>query len=314
MRPFFEAKFAEARQTNQFWCTLAMLAENPTWEAMDLLHNTLAEVALNSNERDEILEGLAANQHEASATIIQQWFGDRLHQPTHDFWTLLSRNPSEHAIRLLRENVNYIDWEELSANTSDEAITLLLEHPDQIDWTRLSGNSNPRAIDLLRSNPSKISLSGIVKNSSDFAAEYICQNYRNLTRNDWLCLTVHNEHPRVIQLLAEHPERIDLGHLCDNYSEAGCRLLLANVHQLNEFHRNSLSLNPCDLVVDYLLANPTIICAKYFASNSNSRVPDFMEANPDLYADCNNMYHDKLRVMGVWSNEAIFQTDFFCFK
>ena len=52
----------------------------------------------------------------------------------------LSKNSSEEAITLLKENQDKINWVELSYNPSFEAVKLLLDNPSKIDWYYLSQN------------------------------------------------------------------------------------------------------------------------------------------------------------------------------
>ena len=67
-------------------------------------------------------------------------------------WGGLSRNPSDGAIELLKQNQDEIDWEWLSCNTNDGAIELLKKNQNVIDWDGLSRNSNDGAIELLKKN------------------------------------------------------------------------------------------------------------------------------------------------------------------
>ena len=192
-------------------------------------------------------------------------------------WDELSLNPA--AIQLLKQNQDKINWNMLSTNPN--AIKLLKQNPYKIDWGYLS--SNPNAIQLLynkRKNgdyPFKWYYGAFYENtiSLDYLAENPllipifhkgdCQNsnhpydrvcfqissnaiyvniYENSNIHFWVDLS---KNPNAIDLLKEHPDKINWSNLSKNPNPTAMGILEQNQDKIDW---KNLSKNPNIFEID----------------------------------------------------------------
>lgn len=94
-------------------------------------------------------------------------------------WNILSKNTTDKAIELLKENQDKIDWEFLALNHNDNAFELIIKNLDKIDWDYLITNPNPKIIKLFENNQNKISWYYLSMNTNNYIKSYICKHMTN---------------------------------------------------------------------------------------------------------------------------------------
>jgi len=181
---------------------------------------------------------------------------------------ILERNPNPNAQILLEKNTNQcyraLSLESFgsSSKSKNEDKPIINEMNEYLYWKKLSKSSDPKDIKLLEKNIDKINIPILCENTHSDAIQLLKKiihegRYENLLINnrninwDRLC---SNTNPNVIDILKEHPTKIN---------------------------KYNLSKNPSDNAIDYLMENIHMVDWKGVSRNSNPRIIQLIEDNLD---------------------------------
>ena len=165
-----------------------------------------------------------------------------LDDPTRINLGRLSKNPAPEAVQVLSRNIGQINWFNLSTSTSPEAMQLLRKHLNCINWWSLSCNPSPEAVQLLGENPDKIDFDNLAYNKSPEAIQLLCK-LRDVNTFDIVMWAYLSANPFAIDLLLEHPEKINWDFFSANSSPKAVEILIKNTDKI-DWVRFSSNKNP----------------------------------------------------------------------
>lgn len=184
-------------------------------------------------------------------------------------WRHLSSNPN--AVDFLQRFPHKIDWSNFSTNPNPKAIQMLLANPEKINWYTLSGNEN--AVDVIHLIKPQYYFDWVEFSATPNkkTVDYI-STPQHLTKlyGDWTGLS---RNPYAVELLRQHPKKIDLRNLAANPSRAAMRLLreYMSTHWGPEKYEHdydfctNLSMNP--FAIDILREHKEYILKEAFSKN-----------------------------------------------
>ena len=198
-------------------------------------------------------------------------------------WNVLSANPNDGAIDLLKANPSKINWDFLSENPA--AIKLLKANPNKINWKELS--LNPNAIELLKTkiNEENEMSEDNYGDSDDYDPNNI--DWKNLSLNpaaiellrenqDNIYWDELSANPAAIELLKTYPDEINWDYLSQNPNPEAIELLRENQEDI---YWHDLSRNPCDGAIELLKANQEDIVWWNLSRNPNPAAIELLKAN-----------------------------------
>ncbi len=155
------------------------------------------------------------------------------------FWSLLSANKHEIAIRILKNNPHNINFMELSGNPS--GIEIIKQHMDLIDWQHFSSNPHPDAIQIIKQHMDLIDSDWLCLNTNPDAIRIIEQNEQNFYL-DYMSWSGLSQNPSAIHILLKNPHLIDFYELL--YNPSAIAYIEANATQIDNINCKNLLFNP----------------------------------------------------------------------
>ena len=278
----------EEKQLKKFCKYINVFAENVESSPKSIKNKMKITNSINASKRkgslhvlpDDILEKIV----EKYKTIfkIKYKLKDWVHLEKLD-WNVLSANPNDGAIDLLKANPSKINWDFLSENPA--AIKLLKANPNKINWKELS--LNPNAIELLKTkiNEENEMSEDNYGDSDDYDPNNI--DWKNLSLNpaaiellrenqDNIYWDELSANPAAIELLKTYPDEINWDYLSQNPNPEAIELLRENQEDI---YWHDLSRNPCDGAIELLKANQEDIVWWNLSRNPNPAAIELLKAN-----------------------------------
>ena len=195
----------------------------------------------------------------------------------------LSSNPNDIIVKRLIENPRSICVWRFLMNPNDRAVEYCIKNiipeyrPISISENYvalLSSNSNDKAVDIVLANPNEINFNGISFNTNDRAVEYLLSKPDKI---DWEILS-SNPNEKAVDYMLDHMDKVDWFSALSNTNPRMATVFLSKLDELkkNNDIKYRLSSNNCDVVVDYLLANPHEINWLSFTNNNNDRAVEYV--------------------------------------
>jgi hypothetical protein len=186
--------------------------------------------------------------------------------PRHLYPGKLYFNPN--AVDYLDSTQPNLDYRLLSLCKNDDAVYIIPKK--EMNWINLSSNSSSMAIYLLKQNMKKIDWFSILRNSN--AIDIILEHLDEYEKKNNIDLLSSNTHPKAIEWLANHPNRICWYNLSANPS--AMPLLLKYPEKIRW---DGLSRNPS--AIDMVLENPHKIYWSNLSRNPHPKAIEFLITN-----------------------------------
>jgi hypothetical protein len=189
--------------------------------------------------------------------------------PNHLYTGKLYFNPN--AVDYLDSTQPKLDYRLLSLCNNDDAVYIIPKK--EINWINLSSNTSSMAIHLLKQNMKNIYWFSILSNSN--AIDIILEKLDEYEKKNNIDLLSSNPHPKALEWLANHPNRICWYYLSAN--PAAMDLLLKYPEKIRW---DGLSQNPS--AIDMVLKNPDKIYWSNLCRNPHPKAIDYLKTNSHL--------------------------------
>ena len=213
------------------------LVHNPNPKIGQLLERTMHKFTRDTWEE------LAKSHNRASMAFLAK-------HPKKINWTILSANPSDGAIRILKNDLDKVVWFALSANPS--AIEILQNNIEEIDWWMLCMNPNAISIienNIIENNMDRVYFEPLSANPN--AIHIISQNL------DKVSPFFLSKNPNAMDILINNPRLIDFNCIMSNPS--AIPYLQTQIERIQPRHLFDLMCNPNSIPLIQLLLELDII-------------------------------------------------------
>jgi hypothetical protein len=259
---------------------------------------------ISNNDNDAIIDHII--HYAQFKNTDPAWSGNKnpkmieylLKNPDKINWEYFSANPSESAVDYALNNIDKIDFDFFSANTNtkavqymidnpanirdsfsannnDLAVTYLLSNKNKINILFFNTNTNDRAVSYLLQNPHYIDWFDFNENSSDVAVDYLLSNPSKINKDP----INTNENVKVTKYLIDNPEMIYSHCFIRRTDDMAVQYTLSG--KLDPYYDYlNLSSNSNDIMMEYLMNNPKMICiTRIEHNNCNYNLQKFREFN-----------------------------------
>lgn len=198
----------------------------------------------------------------------------------------MCKNPHPYALDYIFDRLSRNDdtfnmvWSELSG-VEEATERMLAHHRDKICPYRWNRNPHPLAIDyLLDERPDLIHLHIFCQNRGRRAILYCADRPDQISWHQFVLV----ESPDILPVLETNLHRVDWRILTHNRCPQIAPFMIQHIHQIPSYALNRLSGNTSDVMVEFLLSHPDMICPSYFSANSNDRAVEYLISHPSQIA------------------------------